>query len=49
MQFEMIRDDEDLKFSLVEPGSEADWIKYFDLRWRVLARTLESTAWQRTR
>ena len=32
----MIRDDVDPKFSLVEPGSEADWIKYFDLRWRVL-------------
>ena len=36
MQFEMIRDDEDSKFSLIAPVSEADWIKYFDLRWRVL-------------
>lgn len=36
MQFEMKRDDEDSKFSLTEPVSEADWMKYFDLRWRVL-------------
>ena len=39
MHSEMIRDDEDSKFSLiapVSPVSEADWIKYFDLRWRVL-------------
>ena len=36
MQFEMIQDDEDSKFALTEPVSEADWTKYFDLRWRVL-------------
>ena len=36
MEFDMMRDDEDSNFSLVAPISGADWIKYFDLRWRVL-------------
>jgi len=32
----MIQGDEDSELSLITPVSEADWQKYFDLRWKVL-------------